>query len=310
MAAFGRSRMQTLAELLSHPLLDQAVYSQYAPPYLKAIAASGAILRNAEFEAGNADKWWIEIQRPGADLVQAGVVRNDAEMIATGWKSLRWGLDRQDSDGGFGDTSGGVLSVAFFVEAVARALLVHKSFQRAPENADELASRLRRAAAYLRAELDRTNIKTLDACAHRWWLLAAAFAETDAVLGDGEFLASAPVCRGRAPSHDPGRHHQGGQRFRRALPSARITPRVHRAILARATEAVRRSRSTIYARALEALVLCAQLTGDHRLLLAAKAMEPYAARDVTRLRGATHRRLIPPWRLCLFAKAERRRSRR
>lgn len=185
--------MQTLAELLSHPLLDQAVYSQYAPPYLKAIAASGAILRNAEFEPGNADKWWIEIQRPGADLVQAGVVRNDAEMIATGWKSLRWGLDRQDSDGGFGDTSGGVLSVAFFVEAVARAS-VHKSFQRAPENADELASRLRRAAAYLRAELDRTNIKTLDACAHRWWLLAAAFAETDAVLGDGEFLPSARRC--------------------------------------------------------------------------------------------------------------------
>ena len=190
--------MQTLAELLSHPLLDQAVYSQYAPPYLKAIAASGAILRNAEFEPGNADKWWIEIQRPGADLVQAGVVRNDAEMIATGWKSLRWGLDRQDSDGGFGDTSGGVLSVAFFVEAVARALLVHKSFQRAPENADELASRLRRAAAYLRAELDRTNIKTLDACAHRWWLLAAAFAETDAVLGDGEFLPSARRCAAAA----------------------------------------------------------------------------------------------------------------
>ena len=37
-----------------------------------------------------------------------------------------------------------------------------------------------------------------------------------------------------------------------------------------------------YYRAVEALVLCAELTGDHRLLLAAKAMEPYAARDVTR----------------------------
>ena len=35
--------MQTLAELLSHPLLDQAVYSQYAHPYLKNIAASGTI---------------------------------------------------------------------------------------------------------------------------------------------------------------------------------------------------------------------------------------------------------------------------
>ena len=34
-------------------------------------------------------------------------------------------------------------------------------------------------------------------------------------------------------------------------------------------------------------MLCAQLTGDDRLLLAAKAMEPYAARDINRLRGAT-----------------------
>ena len=43
MAAPGPSRMQTLAELLSHPLLDQAVYSQYAHRHLKNIAASGTI---------------------------------------------------------------------------------------------------------------------------------------------------------------------------------------------------------------------------------------------------------------------------
>ena len=75
MAPPGPSRMQTL---LSHPLLDQAVYSQYAPPYLKDIAAS---LRNAEYEAGNADNGGSRSSGPGADLVQAGVVRNDAEIF-------------------------------------------------------------------------------------------------------------------------------------------------------------------------------------------------------------------------------------
>ena len=44
--------MQTLAELLSHPLLDRAVYSQYAPPYLKTIAASGAILEQCGVRGG------------------------------------------------------------------------------------------------------------------------------------------------------------------------------------------------------------------------------------------------------------------
>jgi hypothetical protein len=78
-------------------LLDQAVYRQYAPP------ASGAILRNAEFEAGSADKSapgrWISLKEKrlfsglfgGEGLFEPGDVYEDENvLILHGRHGLTW----------------------------------------------------------------------------------------------------------------------------------------------------------------------------------------------------------------------------
>ena len=177
-------------EALTHPLLRVAVYDQYAPPFFNRTSACGAIMGNSAFAAGNSVVYRIETQRPGADLVQAGIVRDDQEMMAAGWKVLNWGLTQQDRNGGFSGNGGGALGVAFFVEALSRALLTHQINWRA-ESATEQIDRLYRAADRLLRDFDAAIVRDFESCGHRLWLLAAGFAQTYAVAGGHGFAQAA-----------------------------------------------------------------------------------------------------------------------
>src|SRR5688572_27659141 len=86
---------------LADPLLDRALYRRLEPPYLAELADSGALGLNARWEGGTSPSWRIEVQRPGADLVQAGAMRRDDGLHEVGWSLLDWGIGRQGRAGSF-----------------------------------------------------------------------------------------------------------------------------------------------------------------------------------------------------------------
>jgi hypothetical protein len=166
--------------------LSRALYS--TPGRLASkIGPSGAISFNAEWESGQAEHWFIEQQRYGADLVQAGLVRNDRELVQQGWRVLEWGFAKQGPDDDFPGTGDPFHSTSFFVEASARALLLHRqSGQKGFE--DVIAQHVAKVAAaarwLMRPAVARGGQRHNLPYTHRRWVLAAALGETASLTGD------------------------------------------------------------------------------------------------------------------------------
>src|SRR5581483_10994811 len=106
--------------------LDRAIFQRLVshPDHHVRFAESGAASSNVEAERDASDKWFIESQRSGGDLVEAGLLCDDEKLTALGWKILDWGFARQSDDGGFAGTGDPFHSTSFFVEASARAVLI------------------------------------------------------------------------------------------------------------------------------------------------------------------------------------------
>ena len=170
---------------------DVLIRALYSKPerLVHGMAPSGAVGANVAFESGQGDKYYIELQRYGADLVQAGVARKDEALIQQGWKMLDWGFARQGHDGGFDQTGDPFHSASFFVEGAARALLLLKEGKE--DKADKFADyerylpKLKAAAYWLMRPAVITRYRYHNApYTHRRWLLAAALGETAELLND------------------------------------------------------------------------------------------------------------------------------
>jgi hypothetical protein len=187
------SRAPSLLSAARNDLLDQALY-RHPERMVSKIAASGAVGANAEWERGSAGKFFIEQQRYGAELVQAGIVRKDQGLIDQGWKLLKWGFARQASDGSFPGTGDPFHSTSLFVEAASRALLLHK--QSGWDGSDKLlATYTPKAAAaarwLMRPEVAAKGRKNNQPYTHRRWILAAALGQTAALSEDPQMARAA-----------------------------------------------------------------------------------------------------------------------
>lgn len=170
----------TLIALDRDPLLERAIFSRMAkaPDHHVRFAASGAASSNVDFEHKAADHWFIESQRGGAELVEAGLVSRDRDVEQMGWKILDWGFARQKTDGGFGDTGDPFHSTSFFVEAAARSVLLAR--QTGDPSASRLAAhygpKIAAAAAWMRRpEVLERGLKNNQPYTHRRWLVAATW---------------------------------------------------------------------------------------------------------------------------------------
>jgi hypothetical protein len=176
--------------------LDRGLYRAWQAPYLE-MSGTGAIGLNGRHEQGEAPEWRIEVQRPAADLVQAGVLRGDQELVAVGWCGLDWGIGRQGPDGGFPGSAGlPKHTTAFFVEALARAALV--SVSAGAEVGPARSSALASAARWLADVESPADDAKDDELVHRWWIVAAALAQAGTVLADPALVRRATQHAARA----------------------------------------------------------------------------------------------------------------
>ena len=72
------ARHDLLINALYGPLITQPLH--FAPT-LNEIAPSGAAQWNAKWERGESEKWFIEQQRFGCELIQAGLVMSDPSLV-------------------------------------------------------------------------------------------------------------------------------------------------------------------------------------------------------------------------------------
>jgi hypothetical protein len=151
--------------------------------------ATGAIAENAK--GGDAAKINVELQRWGADLVEAALATHSSPQL--GIDAIAFGFKAQQPDGSFGSENG-FQHVSFFLEAAARTLIVLKQ-SGGPAYADFIAAttpKLERAAQYFvssgQAREQEEKGKTFT---HRYYLLASALGETATITQDRALAALA-----------------------------------------------------------------------------------------------------------------------
>ena len=103
------------------------------------IAPDGANPLNAAWESGASSTWYIELQRTGSTLIIGGIVHNNQAAIQKGISMFDWGFAHQSSNGGFDGSTDEFHGTAFFVEAVAHAMLVLEASPYAAQYAPQIA---------------------------------------------------------------------------------------------------------------------------------------------------------------------------
>ena len=178
----------TLLSLVRSPLLVEACYPHYRPPYPEGVASSGAVTVNRDWEEGKSKEWFIDWQRWGGQLVQVGIVLQDDRMIRQGWKILHCGFARQGPDGDFPGSSGAPLNTtSFFVEAAARALVLQQQSgdKTYAKDIADYAPKLHAAARWMiRADVAAQGQQANRPFTHRYWVMAAALGQAAAVTDD------------------------------------------------------------------------------------------------------------------------------
>lgn len=173
------------------PLIANVLYRQPDSLY-RAMSPSGAYGVNANWEKGEADTWFIEAQRQGEEVIIAGLVRGDRTAIEAGFKMFEWGFARQSADGGFAGTGDPFHSTSFFVQAVARSLLILQQSPYAAEYASQIAHYqplLHRAAQWMiQPEVWQRGNNNNQPYTHRRYLVACALGLTSLLSSDRQFL--------------------------------------------------------------------------------------------------------------------------
>lgn len=182
---------QALAVATNNPLLVQSLYS--APKRLADnIAPSGAVSVNADYERGMMRNWYIEQQRYGGNLIQAGLAIKNMALVSQGQKVIAWGFAHQAADGSFAGTGDPFHSTSFFVEGAARSILLLDNAGVRDASMSEWKHHLRAAARWmLKPDVLQKGIANNAPYTHRRWLVAAALAESAAATGDHALMDAA-----------------------------------------------------------------------------------------------------------------------
>ncbi|MBN3940599.1 MAG: hypothetical protein HWQ40_11860 [Nostoc sp. NMS9] len=158
----------------------------------KSMMPNGAIAANVLWIRHQARSWYIEEQRYGEDLIIGGLVKNDPQAIEAGFKMFDWGFAHQVDDGSFFITGDRFHSTSFFVEAVARSLLVIQQSPYAEKYADQVAKYkplVHRAARWMiKPNIWKIGIRRNKPYTHRRYLVATALGLTGKLTGDQELI--------------------------------------------------------------------------------------------------------------------------
>lgn len=147
---------------------------------------------NRAWDQKHRGEWYIEEQRPGADLVAGGIATKDTDAIDRGLLILNWGFAQQQSDGGF-KCPDRFHSTSFFVEAVAHSLLLIEASEysaRYSQTAADMKPKLLSAARWMTNPQNETLGKKKNVpFTHRRYLVAGALGETGILTGDSALIA-------------------------------------------------------------------------------------------------------------------------
>ncbi|GHC42170.1 hypothetical protein GCM10007100_03890 [Roseibacillus persicicus] len=181
--ARGSSRWDLLFSTLLQP--DGAFLTSEFGESLP-ISPSGALSVNIAWENGERPDYFIEQQRYGADLIETGVILEDAALIADGIKMINWGFDQQASDGSFPGTGDAVHSTSLFLEAAARAGLALRNYKpRAYRRTIRQWRRKVHLTAHWFASADSAGRDVnLEPFGHRYFLRAAALEQSSRFTRD------------------------------------------------------------------------------------------------------------------------------
>jgi hypothetical protein len=176
----GGSDPVSLRDLVADSLLQRSLHRRVVTHRLDPDGAAGV---NRE----HSSRWFIEEQRVGADFVQRGTAVGRMEWIGVGWRILDWGIARQGPAGDFPGTGDAFHSTSFFVEALARALLLDTS----AATPTRVGALTRAAEWLLQPEVAARGQVHNRPYSHRRWILAAAHGLTARVTGDARFWSAA-----------------------------------------------------------------------------------------------------------------------
>jgi predicted RNase H-like HicB family nuclease len=183
-----------LLNLSTDQILSQALY-RHPDRMISGVAPSGAANVNAQWETTKTGEWFIEQQRGGADLVQAGVVLKNDAVIKQGIQILAWGFAQQGPGGDFPGTGDPLHSTSFFVEAASRAVLLLRAAHLTAydKQAQDWTPKILAAARWMmKPDVSRKGReKDLEPYTHRFYLRAAALGQASAVTGDRSLAEAA-----------------------------------------------------------------------------------------------------------------------
>lgn len=158
----------------------------------KSMMPNGANGINVRWLHNQARHWYIEEQRSGEDLIIGGLIKNDPQAITAGFKMFDWGFAHQVDDGSFFMTGDRFHSTSFFVQAVARTLLVIQQSPDSEKYAHQVAKYkplLHRAARWMISpNVWKKGIRHNKPYTHRRYLVAAALGLTGKVTADEELM--------------------------------------------------------------------------------------------------------------------------
>ena len=175
----------------STDLIANVFYRRLSNLY-KLMLPNGANGSNVLWIRHQARNWYIEDQRYGEDLIIGGLVKNDPQAIEAGFKMFDWGFAHQVDDGSFFITGDRFHSTSFFVESVARSLLVIQQSPYAKKYADQVAKYkplVHRAARWMiKPNIWKIGIGRNKPYTHRRYLVATALGLTGKLTGDQELI--------------------------------------------------------------------------------------------------------------------------
>jgi hypothetical protein len=112
-----------LEDPVLHALYAKPGWGRLDPKKLDPSGAYGGNLADAE---GRSRKVFMDEQRYGVDSIEAGIATRDPRAIREAFKLFDWGFAQAGPDGGFAHTADAFHSTGFFIEAVARSLVLLK----------------------------------------------------------------------------------------------------------------------------------------------------------------------------------------
>ncbi|BCL35589.1 hypothetical protein [Nostoc sp. MS1] len=175
----------------STDLIANVLYRGLSGRY-RSIMPNGANGANVLWVHNKAKRWYIEEQRYGEDLVIGGLIKNDPQAIEAGFKMFDWGFAYQVDDGSFFMTGDRFHSTSFFVQAVARSLLVIQQSPYSQKYAAQVAKYkplVHRAARWMiLPNVWKVGIRRNKPYTHRRYLVAAALGLTGKLTGDQELI--------------------------------------------------------------------------------------------------------------------------